>query len=170
MDDYLSKPVKAADLWAAIDRIAIAPPARLSVPTLIDARVLLAASGDNAENLQEICSEFRAALPIRLSALQQAMRDQDALQLREEAHSLHGMLAVFSTVAGNLASDLEDAAARGQLGSARLLVEQLEAIASELLASLSNVSLRDLRCEADRTDREGIAPASSELTRGARML
>ena len=43
------------------------------------------------------------------------LRSQNAARLRETAHKLCGLLSAFSTMAGNLASDLEDHAARGEL-------------------------------------------------------
>jgi hypothetical protein len=54
MDDYLSKPVQAADLWAAIHRVAVARP-RTARPEvgLLDPRVVLAACGGDAGILTE---------------------------------------------------------------------------------------------------------------------
>ena len=43
-------------------------------------------------------------------------------RLSEAAHKICGMVAAFSTVAGGVASDLEDRAAQGHLDEARLLV------------------------------------------------
>ena len=130
MDDFLAKPIQAADLWAAIERVAGArPPADRPGPGLLDPRVLLAACGGDAAILEKICQVLRARLPDHLTAVQDALRERDAVRLREAAHKLCGMVAAFSTVAGAVASDLEDQAARGQLEEARPLVEQLEAMA-----------------------------------------
>ena len=112
MDDFLAKPIQAADLWAAIDRVVGArPPADRPGPGLLDPRVLLAACGGDAAILEKICQAFRARLPDHLTAVQDALRDRDAPRLREAAHKLCGMVAAFSTVAGGVASDLEDHAA-----------------------------------------------------------
>ena len=77
MDEFLAKPIRAADLWAAIERIMGAcPPAE---PTgLLDPRVLLAACGGDAAILENICQAFRACLPGHLKAVQDALRDRDA--------------------------------------------------------------------------------------------
>jgi hypothetical protein len=44
-----------------------------------------------------------------------ALRERDAPRLRQAAHKFCALLFAFSTVAGNVASDLEDLAAAGQL-------------------------------------------------------
>ena len=128
MDDFLTKPVRAADLWAAIDRVVRRPPAgRASRDRACSTRACCwAVCGGDAGILEKICQAFRARLPDHLAAVQDALRERDAPRLREAAHKLCGMVAAFSTVAGGVASDLEDHAARGQLEEARPLVEQLE--------------------------------------------
>ena len=147
MDDFLAKPIQAADLWAAIDRVVGArPPADRPGPGLLDPRVLLAACGGDAAILEKICQAFRARLPDHLTAVQDALRERDAPRLREAAHKLCGMVAAFSTVAGGVASDLEDHAARGQLEEARPLVEQLEAMAAGARSSRWT-ACRSRRCE-----------------------
>jgi PAS domain S-box-containing protein len=146
MDDFLSKPIHAADLWATIDRVVDAglpdaPPG----PGLIDPRVLLAACGEDAVILERICRAFRVRLPNHLTAVQDALRDQNASRLREAAHKVSGMLAAFSSVAGGMASGLEDHAARGELEEARPLVEQLEMMCQELMRVVGGLSLETLR-------------------------
>jgi CheY-like chemotaxis protein len=146
MDDFLAKPIQAADLWAAIDRgvgvrLAAAPSGR----GLLDPQVLLAACGGDDTILSRICQAFRASLPGHLRAVQAVLRDGDAPQLREAAHKLSGVVAAFSTVAGGVASYLEDHAAQGRLEEARPLVGRLEALAPELLRLVEEVSLDALR-------------------------
>ena len=149
MDDFLAKPIQAADLWAAIERVTGArPPADRPGPGLLDPRVLLAACGGDAAILEKICQALRARLPDHLTAVQDALRDRDAIRLREAAHKLCGMVAAFSTVAGAVASDLEDHAARGQLEEARPLVEQLETMARELIQQVDGLSIEALRDQA----------------------
>jgi HPt (histidine-containing phosphotransfer) domain-containing protein len=142
MDDFLAKPIQAADLWAAIDRVAGAgPPADPPAPGLLDAPVLLAACGGDAAILEKICQTFRARLPDHVRAVRDALRDGDAPRLREAAHKLCGMVAAFSTLAGGVASELEDRAAQGQLEGARPLVARLEAMAEELVRLAGGLSL-----------------------------
>jgi HPt (histidine-containing phosphotransfer) domain-containing protein len=153
MDDFLAKPIQAADLWAAIDRVVSArPPASRPVPGLLDPHVLLAACGGDAVILKKICQTFQGRLPDHLAAVQKVLHERDAPRLREAAHKLSGMVAAFSTVAGSVASDLEDRAARGQLEEAPALVERLETMAQELMHLAGGLSLEALRQQADAAD------------------
>jgi two-component system, sensor histidine kinase and response regulator len=149
MDDFLSKPIQAADLWAATERLTgPRPPADRPGPGLLDPRVLLTACGGDAATLEQICQVLRARLPDHLMAVQDALRDRDTNRLREAAHKLCGTVAAFSTVVGAVASDLEDQAASGQLEGARPLVEQLDAIVPELLQQVDGLSIEALRDQA----------------------
>ena len=166
MDDFLSKPIKAADLWAAIDRTlrtddeetmkaendktpdsdsSIVDPPSPFGKGLLDPRALLAACGDDAAILKKICQAFRNRLPDQVEAVQEALRAQDVVRLREAAHKISGVVAAFSTVAGGVASKLEDHAARGQLDEAQPLVGQLEAMTAELMRLASGMSIEMLR-------------------------
>ena len=146
MDDFLAKPVQAADLGAAIDRVVAArPPADRPGPGLLDPSVLLAACGGDAVILDKICKVFRTCLPDHLLAVQDALQKQDVIRLREAAHKICGMVAAFSSVAGGVASDIEDHAAQGRLEEARPLVRQLETMASELVRLASGLSLEALQ-------------------------
>ena len=172
MDDFLAKPIQAPDLWAAIDRAMSnknegertaskdeegrmkdeteqTPPSDsysiLHPSSLLDARVLLAACGGDAAILEKICQAFRVGLPDQVKVVRDASRDGNAVRLREAAHKLSGMVAAFSTVAGKVASDVEDLAARKQLEQARPLVAQLESIADELIRLTNGLSIDTLR-------------------------
>jgi hypothetical protein len=84
--------------------------------------------------------------------VQEAFQNQDAPRLREAAHKLCGMISAFSTAAGTVASDIEDHAARGQLGEAATLMEQLNTMAGELPRMVSDISIESLRREAKNGD------------------
>jgi hypothetical protein len=155
MDDYLAKPVRSAELFAAIERLASSG----SVPELIrpeaedgtgllDPVVLLAACGDEAEGLGRMCEGLRSYLPGRLAEVREALRAGDAPRLRVAAHKLCGLLSAFSTVAGAAASELEDQVAGGRLEECRALVGQLEAMARELIEQVEALSLEALRAHA----------------------
>ena len=81
-------------------------------------------------------------------AAQVALRERDAVRLREAAHKLCGTVGSFSSAAGAVASDLEDRAARGRLEEARPLVDRLEAIALELIRQVDGLSIEALRDQA----------------------
>ena len=160
MDDFLTKPVRPAELLAAIDRLVretggshgvsqAGQPDAGKRQRLLDPDALLTACGDNAELLHGICQDFQTYVPARLAEVGEALRDQDAPRLREAAHKLSALLFAFSTAAGEVASDIEDHAAQGRLEEARPLVEQLEAMARELLRLTDGLSLETLRQQAE---------------------
>ena len=129
MDDFLAKPIQSADLWVSVDRVVGAhPPAVRPEPGLLSpAGLLPAACGrDAAIPAEDRCQAFHARLLDHITiAVQGALRARDAVRLREAAHKLCGMVSAFSTVAGYVASDLEDQAAQGRLEELpALLVER----------------------------------------------
>src|SRR5262249_1316533 len=147
-DDFLAKPIHAAALWAAIEGVvAPGPPAR---PTarLIAADVLLAACDGSPVILDKICQGLRAQLPRDLAVIERTFEAGDALRLREAAHRVSGMLAAFSTLAGGLASELEDRASRGEFQEAGALIARLRAIAPELLRAVEGLSIEALEADA----------------------
>jgi CheY-like chemotaxis protein len=157
MDDFLAKPIQAAALWDAIERVVVskAPaPATSNAPVmdkksgLLDAQTLLSACGADDTILGNICAVFRKRLPDHLQTTHDALRNGDAPRLREAAHKLCGMIATFSSVAGAMASDLEDRAADGCLQACQPLVEQLDEIARELIKQIDGLSIETLRSRA----------------------
>jgi CheY-like chemotaxis protein len=159
MDEYLSKPIRAADLFAAIDRVVSRPAARQPGQTepadgasLLDPFVLLAACGDDPDGLRGLCEDFSAYTPKRLAEVDEALRNQDAPRLREVAHKLRSLLATFSTLAGKVASDLEDHAALGHLDESRYLVRRIEGMASKLIRQVDGLTYESLRQQAEAAD------------------
>ena len=146
MDDYLAKPFTAADLYAAIDRVLRSRPLRQPPRLdLLDPPVLLAACGGDPAMLRKMCRRLQSLVSEDLSAVRDALHDQDAPGLREAAHKLYGTLSAFSTVAGEQAADLEDLAARGMLNEALPVVEQLDRCATELARLASGLTVDTLR-------------------------
>ena len=149
MDDYLTKPFTAADLWTAIDRVVRRrPPRKTDRMDPIDPQVLLAACGADATMLQKMCRSLEARVPEHLAALREALNSHGALRLREAAHKFCGLLSAFSTVAGNQLADLEDAAASARLDKAQPIVGQLETTVGELLERVRGLSIESLRHQA----------------------
>jgi HPt (histidine-containing phosphotransfer) domain-containing protein len=146
MDDFHTKPIRPADLLAAIDRVLKGRSSHQSRKrTLIDAPVLLAACGSDAMLLRKMCQTLTARVPEHLAALREAVRDQDAPRLREAAHKCCGMLSEFSAVAGDLAANLEELAAGTQLDRAARVLEQLETTADELVNQIDGITVEKLR-------------------------
>jgi two-component system sensor histidine kinase/response regulator len=153
MDDFQTKPIRPADLLAAIDRVLRTHSSRPSRRRdLLDAPVLLAACGGAPTLLRKMCQTLTARVPEHLAALRDALRDQDAPRLREAAHKGCGMLSEFSTVAGDLAGSLEDLAAGRQLEKAAPILEQLETIAHELVKQIDGITIEALRRQAEGLD------------------
>src|SRR5262249_7655992 len=97
MDDYLSKPIRAADLFAAMERVVSArgvspiaphphpsPWGRTGVGVrgdhlrVLDPVVLLAACGGIAKLLEEMCQNFRSQAPALLAEVRGALQKHDA--------------------------------------------------------------------------------------------
>jgi HPt (histidine-containing phosphotransfer) domain-containing protein len=169
MDECLTKPYSAADLWATMDRVlrkdeggnrkdekGKTSPADSSFATgLLDPPVLLAACGGDPTMLRKMCRTLQSLVPEYLAAVRGALHDQDAPGLREAAHKFYGTLSAFSTVAGDQAADLEDLAAGGQLDNAPVILEQLERIAQELVKQIDGITVEALRRQAEATDEPG---------------
>jgi PAS domain S-box-containing protein len=156
MDDFLTKPVATGALFAAIERLVFAH--RIPRPyraegvdqrSLLDPAAVLRACGDDAELLRIMCHDFHAHAPTRLAEVVLALRDRDAPRLQNAVHKLCALLFAFSTVAGNVASSLEDRATQGQLEEAQSLAEQLETMTQELMQQSHGLSLEVLRQQAN---------------------
>jgi CheY-like chemotaxis protein len=159
MDDFLTKPVSSAALFAAIDRLVPAPqvPPQYQADagergSLLDPVAVLTACGDDAEGLRMMCQDFQAFAPAQLAEVADALRDRNAPRLLQAAHKFCPLLFAFSTVAGTVASDLEDHAAQGQFEEAQPLVERLETMTQDLMRLAGGLSLETLRQQARRTD------------------
>ncbi len=151
MDDFQTKPIRPADLLAAIDGVMKTHPARTPRRLdLLDAPVLLAACGGAPTLLRKMCQTLTARVPEHLAALRGALRERDAPRLREAAHKCCGMLSEFSTVAGDLAGSLEELAADAQLDKAAPILEQLEATAHEVVKQTDGMTVEALRRHAER--------------------
>jgi HPt (histidine-containing phosphotransfer) domain-containing protein len=150
MDDFQTKPIRPADLLAAIDRALSAHSSRSSRrEDLLDAPVLLAACGGDPTLLGKMCQTLTARVPEHLVGMRDALRGQDALRLREAAHKCCGMLSEFSTVAGDIAGSLEELAAGTQLDKAARLLEQLDTIVHELVKQIDGITVEALRRQAE---------------------
>jgi len=114
--------------------------------------VLLAACGGDPTMLRRIGRTLQSLVPEHLAAVRDALHHHDALRLREAAHKFCGMLAAFSSVAGDQAASLEDLAARGLLQEALPVVEQLDQCATELARLAGELTVETLRKQAEPAD------------------
>src|SRR5262249_22129835 len=150
MDDFQTQPIRPADLLAAIGRVLRTHSSGHSRRRdLLDAPVLLAACGGDPTLLGKMCQALTARVPEHLAALREALRDRDAPRLREAAHKCCGMLSEFSTVAGDLAANLEELATATQLEKAVPILQQLETIGQELVKQIDGITVEALRRQAE---------------------
>jgi two-component system, sensor histidine kinase and response regulator len=159
MDDFLSKPIRMPDLLAAMERVTQSNRGADAAETLLTPSVLLAACEDDPVLLERLCHWFRERATEQLSALATARAASDIERLRDTAHKLSGMLATFSTPAGELASAAEDRAAAGELAAASELAARVEAVTAELMRVTAGLNLERLHALAEQklSDRLGNA-------------
>ena len=148
VDDFVTKPIRRDELWAALNRASERLP-KGTATRLLDAKALLSSCGGDGALLATLRDAIRQQIPTDLAAAYQCLRRLDGTGLREVAHRLYGMLAAISERGGQLATQIEDHAERGNLSRAVPLVDHLAALAEELLFELSDVSVERLRRASD---------------------
>ena len=137
MDDYLSKPVRPADLIGALSRFAGTvsyAPAPLPEPAakgVIDGAMLAGyreMDGPGGENLLDsLIATFLENTPAVLAAAQAALALQAASELERAAHTLKGSCSNFGAEAMRLACQrLEEAARAGALAQAPAMLAAVE--------------------------------------------
>jgi HPt (histidine-containing phosphotransfer) domain-containing protein len=152
MDEYLTKPVRAAELFAAIERVVSAEGiprpvgSYTDVPLgLLDRAALLAACDGDAELLGKMCRHFQTFVPSLLAEVGQALRDRNAPQLREVAHKVGGTVSSFSATAAEAAAILERLGNEGRIEEAFQTHSQLTEIVGRLMSVLDRLSVEHLR-------------------------
>jgi HPt (histidine-containing phosphotransfer) domain-containing protein len=155
MDDYLAKPIGAAELFRVMGRVLAGlpaaepePPARGRPETLLDPATLLAACDDDPTLLGELIQVFRANTPGALARVREAVQGGDAPRLREAAHRLRGLLSTFSATAAEAAARLETMGAGGQLDDAAATLDDLAEMVGRLGPQLEGLSIEQLRHQA----------------------
>ncbi|MBL9129822.1 MAG: response regulator [Verrucomicrobiaceae bacterium] len=154
MDDYVAKPIHSAELLHAVERfmhgrtaapprLEIAPPAGTAVkpkkraPAAFKADEFISAAGgpDMARQLIAIYAEDSGKF---LQAASSALAAGNSVALYEAAHSLKGMLGVYTaTRASETASHLCHLAQDGDLFGARALLEKLKKECAKLGTALT---------------------------------
>jgi len=156
MDQFLSKPIEAAALWAAVERLGRcwSTPrggSFLVASGLLDRGVILQACDGQAELLHKLLVVLRKTLPNHLSRVQTAFGAGDFATLREASHSLAGTVGAFSTAASDMALTLEDEAVRHDLESCTVLVGRLASMCDALLEENRHANDRFVEVVKDRT-------------------
>ena len=152
MDDFLDKPVRAAEVYAALDRVitthpVVAPDACAANPTLIDPEILLNGCAGDATLLAEMIQLYEDEAPDLLARVEAAVRSVDAEQLRTAAHSLRGLVSSFSTSAAKAAQVLEQLGIEGRAGEAAEQYQVLNEAVQELRTILPALTIEKLRAQ-----------------------
>jgi len=154
MDDFLSKPVRVAELLAAIRRQCIGKtsdePAILEVEPAIQGscpQVDLPALLEQVDGEQALAAKladmFESDLPNHLKAVEAALHDNDAAQLIQAAHAIKGLIGVFGKGAAFAAArSLEMQARDGNLGGAQALAATLKREAHLLKHELAELAAK----------------------------
>jgi CheY-like chemotaxis protein len=162
MDDYLAKPVRAAELFAAIDRVVsgagVPPPDESDAgvpPGLLDPAALLAACDSDAELLRKMCRHFQTFVPGRLAEVSEALRDRNTSRLREATHKLGGMVSSFSATAAEAAAFLGIIGSQGNIEEAIRTHSRLTEILGRLSSMLDTLSVEQLRRRQEESQQTG---------------
>ena len=156
MDAYLSKPVRADELFDAIESLVAgrstgSPNTSSGIASDISSSLIHEAPFNESEFLarmdgsHEVCAQiaeaFLAECPRLMSALRTALRQKDAPELACAAHALKGAIANFTgCTAVKSVVRLEQLAKEGDLQLAAEALKRLDAEINVLLQSLKSFS------------------------------
>ncbi len=156
MDGYVSKPVRAETLDAAL--APFIPEATVAIdeegPTAIDRAAALRAVGGDEALLTDLMRLFLEDCPARVADLRAAAASGDPTHVQRAAHAVKGSVGTFGAqLARDLAADLERAGREGRIGEVPAMLAALE-------TELERVN------RALRADRAGGAEATLNLATG----
>jgi two-component system sensor histidine kinase/response regulator len=145
MDAYVAKPLRARDLFAAIE--GVLTPARSAASRrpdepLMDERRLLERVGGDRQALRELVELFLDDAPRLLTRVLEAIEARDAPALQAAAHALKGAVSNFAAPAATqAAARLQQMGESGRLGGAQaggeLLEQELERLRDALTRLVS---------------------------------
>jgi CheY-like chemotaxis protein len=145
MDGYMSKPVKADELFAIIDPLCTAASAPNFLPgdPPVDLAAALRAMDGDTTLLTEIVALFRQVYPKYLAELRGAVAHGDVTQLAHSAHSLKGAVAVFhATTAYSLAAELETIGQAARLENVSTVLDKLDDELTRMIAFFADYESR----------------------------
>ncbi len=152
MDDFVSKPIRDADLLRAIR--AVAPESSCGRPietaphpasTVSHSTKWLERVGGNAKLLAELITSFRADCPTLLAEIDLSIRENDPTTLCRAAHTLKSMLLFFEAAeASQAALRLEMMGRESELAGSIEIFARLSAAVDRLLDELEALAGADL--------------------------
>jgi two-component system sensor histidine kinase/response regulator len=155
MDGYISKPVRAKELFDSLEGIPIQapsseasppPPAALSADGILDEAEALSRVGDDRQLLSELAEVFINEAPRLLETIAAAIAGGDAAKLRIAAHSLKGAIDNFAAHdAYEAALRLEMLGRNGNLAEAEQARSTLQREMDRLLPAITHLAQRERR-------------------------
>jgi CheY-like chemotaxis protein len=144
MDAYVAKPVRAAELFSAIDAAIAGTPQSQRPATSLETTVssvnvsaLLSGFGGRSELVAEVIDVFLADAPLMLTRLRHAGAGTDASELAAAAHAIKGSAGLFSQgEAYERARALEIRARSGDASNAAAACDEIDASLSRLVSDL----------------------------------
>ncbi|MCH5374361.1 MAG: response regulator [Planctomycetes bacterium] len=145
MDGYVSKPVRAQELFETMEDVLVAAeprrrpesPAAATAPVGLDWDVAMEAVQGDQTLLRELIEIFLDEGPTLMSQAHDALAKGDASRLQRAAHTIKSSVRLFGAKrAFEFCYDLENLAKRGKLGEASAAVARLDAELEELMDSL----------------------------------
>ena len=144
MDAYVAKPVRAAELFSAIDaaiagtpssqRSALSPETTVSS---VNVSALLSGFGGRSDLVVEVIDVFLADAPVMMTRLRHAGAGSDAGELAAAAHAIKGSAGLFSQgEAYERARALEKRARSGDASNAAAACDEIDASLSRLVSEL----------------------------------
>jgi len=159
MDDYVSKPIKADELFAVIEKLAdrlrnktkkeekVSPASKNNEPPPKDifdlSKALEVVDGD-MELFKEIADLFKKNLPDNIAQIREGIAKGDANALEQAAHSLKGSVGNFGAKrAFEAAYRLEVIGRKGRLAEADAALSELEKELKDLEAAMKEALTGD---------------------------
>lgn len=130
MDGYLTKPIRAEELYAAIEKMLTVSHDKdkiLHKDTPVNLTDVLKAMDGDKKLLKDLVKEIVEALPKEIKGLRDSISKEDGIQLEQRAHKLKGALSNFGVkTAYDLAYELEKLARDFKLDEVERTFEKLE--------------------------------------------
>jgi CheY-like chemotaxis protein len=150
MDAYVAKPVKAAELFSAIDAVLAGTPSSpppLESPGMplnsVNVSGLLSGFGGRADLVAEVIDVFLADTPAMMARLRRAASASDAGEIAAAAHAIKGSAGLFSQGdAYEHARALEMRARSGDASNAVAACDEIDASVSRLVSELRGIRER----------------------------
>jgi len=145
MDRYVSKPIRAQELFETIEQLLASAPAPApqahtpsQVRTVFDREAALGRVDGDVDLLREIVALFLADWPRALTALREALAADDATALTQTAHALKGAVGSLGALtASDAAQRLEELGQQSAFAQASMALAALEDEIARLLPVLT---------------------------------